>query len=140
MPAFENSITTELIAYIIYTVKPTFYITLLIRIFIYYTVTMFGTGLLQFFLQPFFIHRVHRLISLIANMTQKYSTNIIIWLRKYQNQFIFGKDTKGCFLPGDSYSFDEMTETYNVWNSKKKTKELFDFFDNYGKNEINVPH
>lgn len=75
-------------------------------------------------------------------MTQKYSTNIIIWLRKYQNQFIFGKDTKGCFLPGDSYSFDEMTETYNVWNSKKKTKELFDFFDNYGKNgiKINVTH
>ena len=54
----------------------------------------------------------------------------------------YGKDTKGCFLPGDSYSFDEMTETYNVWNSKKKTKELFDFFDNYGKNgiKINVPH
>ncbi len=66
MPAFENSITTELIAYIIYTIKPTFYITFLIRIFIYNTVTMFGTGLLQFFLQPFFIYRVHRLISFRA--------------------------------------------------------------------------
>ncbi len=31
-----------------------------------------------------------------------------------------------------------MTETYNVWNSKKKTKELFDFFDNYGHNGIKI--
>ena len=44
MPAFENSITTELIAYIIYTIKPTFYITFLIRIFIYNTVAMFSAG------------------------------------------------------------------------------------------------
>ena len=69
MPAFENSITTKFIAYIIYTLKPTFYITFLIRIFIYNTVTMFSAGVLQFFLQPFFIHRVHRLISFIANIT-----------------------------------------------------------------------
>ena len=72
MPAFENSITTELIAYIIYAIKPTVYITFLIRIFIYNTVTMFGTGLLQFFLQPFFIYRVHRLISFIANITSSF--------------------------------------------------------------------
>lgn len=26
----------------------------------------------------------------------------------------------------------------NVWNSKKKTKELFDFFDNYGRNGIKI--
>ena len=28
--------------------------------------------------------------------------------------------------------------TYNVWNSKKKAKELFDFFDNYGDNGIKI--
>lgn len=40
------------------------------------------------------------------------------------NRIYYGKDTKGCFLPGDSYSFDEMTETYNVWNSKKRQKNF----------------
>ena len=50
----------------------------------------------------------------------------------------YGKDTEGCLLPGESYSYDKMTETYNVWNSKKKTKELFNFFDNYGQNGIKI--
>ena len=50
----------------------------------------------------------------------------------------YGKDTEGCFLPGESFSYNKMTETYNVWNSKKKTKELFDFFDNYGHNGIKI--
>ena len=50
----------------------------------------------------------------------------------------YGKDTEGCFLPGDNYSYDKVTETYSVWNSKKKTKELFDFFDNYGHNGIKI--
>lgn len=49
-----------------------------------------------------------------------------------------GKDTKGCFLPGENYSYDKTAETYNVWNSTKKTKELFDFFDNYGQNGIKI--
>ena len=40
----------------------------------------------------------------------------------------YGKDTEGCFLPGENYSYDKETETYNVWESKKKAKELFDFF------------
>lgn len=50
----------------------------------------------------------------------------------------YGKDTEGCFLPGENYSYDKVTESYNVWNSKKKTKELFDFFDNYGYNGIKI--
>ena len=50
----------------------------------------------------------------------------------------YGKDTEGCFLPGDNYSYDKVTGTYSVWNSKKKTKELFDFFDNYGHNGIKI--
>lgn len=50
----------------------------------------------------------------------------------------YGKDTKGCFLPGENYSYDKETETYNVWESKKKAKELFDFFDNYGHNGIKI--
>ena len=50
----------------------------------------------------------------------------------------YGKDTEGCFLPGENYSYDKETGTYNVWNSKKKAKELFDFFDNYGHNGIKI--
>ena len=50
----------------------------------------------------------------------------------------YGKDTEGCFLPGENYSYDKETETYNVWESKKKAKELFDFFDNYGHNGIKI--
>ena len=50
----------------------------------------------------------------------------------------YGKDTEGCFLPGENYSYDKETETYNVWESKKKAKELFDFFDNYGHNGIKL--
>ena len=50
----------------------------------------------------------------------------------------YGKDTEGCFLPGENYSYDNATDTYNVWNSKKKAKELFDFFDNYGQNGIKI--
>ena len=50
----------------------------------------------------------------------------------------YGKDTEGCFLPGENYSYDKKTETYNVWESKNKAKELFDFFDNYGDNGIKI--
>ena len=50
----------------------------------------------------------------------------------------YGKDTEGCFLPGENYSYDKETGTYHVWNSKKKAKELFDFFDNYGLNGIKI--
>ena len=50
----------------------------------------------------------------------------------------YERDTAGCFLPGDNYSYDTTTGTYNVWNSKKKTKELFDFFENYGRNGIKI--
>ena len=50
----------------------------------------------------------------------------------------YEKDTKGCFLPGENFSYDKITEDYSVWNSKKKTKELFDFFDSYGRNGIKI--
>lgn len=49
----------------------------------------------------------------------------------------YGNDTEGCFLPGENYSYDKVTVSYNVWNSKK-TKELFDFFDNYEHNGIKI--
>lgn len=48
------------------------------------------------------------------------------------------EDTTGCFLPGEICSFDSITNTYNVSKSTKKTKELFDFFDNYGRNGIKI--
>ena len=52
-------------------------------------------------------------------------------------------DTTGCLLPGETYSYDKSTDTYNVSISTKKTNELFDFFNQYGENGIKInvgPH
>lgn len=42
------------------------------------------------------------------------------------------------FEDGKNGEIKQKTETYNVWESKKKAKELFDFFDNYGHNGIKI--
>ena len=39
----------------------------------------------------------------------------------------YDKDTEGCFLPGENYSYDKETETYSVWNSPKKQKNFLIF-------------
>ncbi len=52
-------------------------------------------------------------------------------------------DTTGCLLPGDTYSYDESTDTYKVSTSTQKTNKLFDFFNQYGENGIKInigPH
>ncbi len=52
-------------------------------------------------------------------------------------------DTTGCLLPGETYSYDDSTDTYNVLTSTKKTNELFNFFNQYGENGIKInigPH
>ena len=50
----------------------------------------------------------------------------------------YGKDTEGCFLPGNKVNYDSITNKFSVSNSTKKTEELFDFFNNYGQNGIEI--
>lgn len=50
----------------------------------------------------------------------------------------YGKDTEGCLLPGAKYSYDKEKNEYNVWESTKKTKELFNFFKKHGKEGIEI--
>lgn len=50
----------------------------------------------------------------------------------------YGKDTEGCFLPGDKVNYDSITNKCSVSNSIVKTKELFGFFDKYGQNGIKI--
>ena len=50
----------------------------------------------------------------------------------------YGKDTEGCFLPGKELHHDPSTDKYSVSHSTVKTKELFDFFENYGQNGIKI--
>ena len=54
-----------------------------------------------------------------------------------------GNDTKGCFLPGTNYSYNENNNIGTVSKSRPKTEELFYFFDKYGQNGIKInvgPH
>ncbi len=48
-----------------------------------------------------------------------------------------GEHTTGCFIPGDSFEFDEKNQDY-VINNKEKKQKLFDFFNNYGRNGIKI--
>lgn len=50
----------------------------------------------------------------------------------------YGKDTEGCFLPGNKVDYNAKTNKYSVSNSTKKTEELFDFFNTYGQNGIKI--
>lgn len=43
-----------------------------------------------------------------------------------------GTDSKGCLIPGSSYSYDSDNNEYQVWKSEMKLKELTDFFNKYG--------
>ena len=48
-----------------------------------------------------------------------------------------GEHTTGCFIPGDSFEFDEKNQDY-VINNKEKKQKLFVFFNNYGRNGIKI--
>lgn len=49
-----------------------------------------------------------------------------------------GKNTTGCFLPGETGSLNHSTGEYEVSESTKKLKELNKFLDNYGKDGITI--
>lgn len=46
--------------------------------------------------------------------------------------------TQGCFLPGETFEYNEETKDYKIKNSSTKKKELFDFFNRYGKKGIKI--
>ena len=53
-----------------------------------------------------------------------------------------GESTTGCFIPGNSFSFDEQMSDYTI-NDVGKRAELFNFCDKYGHNGIKInvgPH
>lgn len=49
-----------------------------------------------------------------------------------------GTDSKGCLLPGVSYSYDKTNNEYHVWKSKEKLTELSNFFEKYGEGGIEI--
>ena len=53
-----------------------------------------------------------------------------------------GENTTGCFIPGNSFEFNEQELDYRI-NSVEKKRELFKFIENYGENGIKInvgPH
>ena len=48
-----------------------------------------------------------------------------------------GKNTTGCFIPGDSFELNEQNDDYII-NDNNKKKELFNFFKTYGQNGIKI--
>ena len=43
-----------------------------------------------------------------------------------------GTDSKGCLIPGTSYSYDSDNNEYKVWKSGAKLEELTKFINKYG--------
>lgn len=43
-----------------------------------------------------------------------------------------GTYSKGCLIPGTSYSYDSDNNEYKVWKSGAKLEELTKFFNKYG--------
>lgn len=48
-----------------------------------------------------------------------------------------GENTTGCFIPGNSFEFNEQELDYRI-NSVEKKRELFKFIENYGGNGIKI--
>lgn len=48
-----------------------------------------------------------------------------------------GKNTTGCFIPGDSFELNEQNGDYII-NDNNKKEELFNFFKTYGQNGIKI--
>lgn len=49
-----------------------------------------------------------------------------------------GTDSKGCLIPGTSYSYDSDNNEYKVWESGAKLEELTEFFKKYGGSGIEI--
>ena len=49
-----------------------------------------------------------------------------------------GNNTAGCLLPAENFIYDKENDNYKTVNSRNKKKELFDFFNKYGKNGIKI--
>ena len=49
-----------------------------------------------------------------------------------------GTDTSGCLLPAEKFIHDSNSDNYTTIGTQKKKKELFDFFNRYGKNGIKI--
>ncbi len=49
-----------------------------------------------------------------------------------------GDNTSGCLLPGDTLEYKEDIQDYTIKNSTLKKNELFNFFDQYGKQGIKI--
>ena len=47
-------------------------------------------------------------------------------------------DTSGCLLPAEKFIHDSNSDNYTTIGTQKKKKELFDFFNRYGKNGIKI--
>ena len=47
-------------------------------------------------------------------------------------------DTSGCLLPAEKFIHDSNSDNYTTTGTQKKKKELFDFFNTYGKNGIKI--
>lgn len=47
-------------------------------------------------------------------------------------------DTSGCLLPAEKFIHDSNSDNYTTVGTQKKKKELFDFFNRYGKNGIKI--
>ena len=49
-----------------------------------------------------------------------------------------GSHTSGCLLPAEKFTQDSNSDNYTTVGTQKKKKELFDFFNRYGKNGIKI--
>lgn len=49
-----------------------------------------------------------------------------------------GTDTSGCLLPAEKFIHDSNSDNYTTTGTQKKKKELFEFFNTYGKNGIKI--
>ena len=48
------------------------------------------------------------------------------------------EDTSGCLLPAEKFTYDSNSDNYTTVGTQKKKKELFEFFNRYGKNGIKI--
>ena len=48
------------------------------------------------------------------------------------------KDTSGCLLPAEKFTYDSNSDNYTTVGTQKKKKELFEYFNRYGKNGIKI--
>ena len=49
-----------------------------------------------------------------------------------------GSHTSGCLLPAEKFTQDSNSDNYTTVGTQKKKKELFEFFNRYGKNGIKI--